>query len=532
MIPFLALLLCLAAASPATATAAAAQPATGLSVPAEATLDFWVRETMRLVHEGRPGEAAFLTEGLMEMAPDDPRPYLVRARVMREALSDQNNVRESLKPQSEEIHWVLDQCIDRAQRILDRDPDSLHGLLYRGWGKMFKAQLHTLAFEYWSAGGAARSGKKDLDRVLERDPGQGDALMVIGTYEYFADTLPGIMRIASLLLRIPRGDRLLGLETLERAGRSDGYSRVDAEGLRGGALFGFDGALETALPLFERLSCEYPTNPRFVEPIGLLGLFFPKRLGHDLPLLEDTVRAADASPDPEIRNVADRVRLYQALTQLLSGRIDEARVNLEILRKKGVAQPDWFPADIHRILVDVHLMLGDRDRALAVLQGLDARQREDRDLAVELRFLEHDDGRAAAGKTEVATLRRIQPIVRALYEGRLSEAERGLEPLATSSEPFVAFYRGELLTLQGRDEAAIAQYAKLTGSELPERWRLFRYFARLRLAEAAARLGDAEKAASVLGEALDSYPTRDLLRHVTKARRRWYDNGWYRAPES
>ncbi|MGH2571040.1 MAG: tetratricopeptide repeat protein [bacterium] len=532
MIPILVPLLCLAAAGPVAAEPAAPPPPTGLSAQAEATLDFWIREAMRLVHEGRPGEAALVAEWLIDMAPDDPRPWLVKARVMREAISDQNNVRESLKPQSEEIHWMLDQCIDRSQRILDRDPDSLHGLLYRGWGKMFKAQLHTLAFEWWSAGRAAKAGKKDLDRVLERDPGQGDALMVVGTYEYFADTLPGIMRIASVLLRIPRGNRLLGLALLERAGRSDGYSRADAEGLRGGALFGFDGALETALTLFERLSCEYPTNPRFVEPIGLLGLFFPERLGHDLPLLESTVRAADASPDPEIRNVADRVRLYQALTELFSGRIDEARVNLEILRKKASTQPDWLPSDIHRILVDVHLMLGDRDRALAVLQGLNARQREDRDLAAELRFLENDGGRAAAGKTEVATLRRVQPIARALYEGRLSEAERGLEPLATSSEPFVAFYRGELLTLQGRDEAAIAQYAKLAGSELPERWRLFRYFARLRLAEACARLGDADKAASVLGEALDSYPTRDLLRHVTKARRRWYENGWHHAPES
>src|SRR5262245_16863828 len=104
MIPALALFLCLAAAGPATGAPGAPAPDTGLSTEAEATLDFWIREAMRLVHEGRPGEAAFVTEWLMEMAPDDPRPYLVRARVMREALSDQNNYRESLKAPSEEIH--------------------------------------------------------------------------------------------------------------------------------------------------------------------------------------------------------------------------------------------------------------------------------------------------------------------------------------------------------------------------------------------------------------------------------------------
>jgi hypothetical protein len=149
-----------------------------------------------------------------------------------------------------------------------------------------------------------------------------------------------------------------------------------------------------------------------------------------------------------------------------------------------------------------------------------------------MRFLDEDAARAAAGRTEVATLRSVQPIARALYEGRLAEAEQGLASLGTASEPFVAFYRGELLTMRGQDEAAIREYAKLVENELPERFRLFRYFARLRLAEAHARRGDSEKAADALGDAMDSYPTRDLLRHVTRARKRWYDNGWNHTPES
>jgi tetratricopeptide (TPR) repeat protein len=498
---------------------------TGRPMDLEARIDAWVRDAMRLLHEGRPEEADQVAERLIRAAPEDPRAYLVQARVLREGVSDQNHARDSLKPQVASIHSVLEQCIALADEILDRDPDSPQGLLYRGWGKMFKAQLHALAFESWSAGRTAKSGKKDLDELLKHDPDNGDALMILGTYKYFADTLPAVMRFASFLLRIPGGDREEGLSLLERAGQSGGYLRQDAEGIRGFALFGFEGALERALPIFEDLSREYPTNPRFVEPIGLLALFFPERLTDDRDQLENAIRVGDESSDSRLRNVADRIRLYLALIELLSGRIDAARANLEVLHRNAPAEPDWLPPDIYRILVDVHLMLGETDRALALYHELDPERSEDANVEKPLRFVTKEDaGQIASDPSEVETLRKVEPIARALYDGRIAEAEDALHSLGSIDEPIVSFYRGELFTLQGRDAEAITEYRKLTEVQLPERWRLYRYFSRIRLAESLVREGDPERAANVLGDAADSYPIHDLLRHVTQARKRYFEN--------
>jgi len=485
--------------------------ATGLPAELEAQTDAWMRETMTLLAEGHPERAERVVQRMLDAAPGDPRPYLMKARVMREQVSDQNHVRESLKPQLVGIHEVLENCIALSEEILERDPESEHGLLYRGWGKMFKAQLHALAFEKWSAGRTAKSGKGDLDEVLERDPDQGDALMVIGTYKYFAATLPAFAKIASWLLRIPGGDRQEGLAILERACASDAYSRDDARGLRGLALFGFEGAFEEAMPVFESLAADYPQNPRFVEPIALMSLLDPGRLGRDRVLFEDAMRASAASPVGQLRNIGDRILLYVALTELFSGHIDDARASLEILRRRDPAEPDWLPGDIRQFLAHVELMLGNRDRAFSI----------DADLDPDVR---------ASEPAEVETLRKIQPIARDLYAGRLDEADAGLRALGPRNEPFVAFLGGELLTLQGRDEEALVEYERLTTADLPERWHLWQYFARLRAAEAYGRLGDPDHAKELLDAALDSHPTKDLLKHVTLGRKRWFEHADERAP--
>jgi tetratricopeptide (TPR) repeat protein len=391
---------------------------------------------------------------------------------------------------------------------------------------LFKAQLHALAFEHWSAGRTAKAGKRDLDLVLARDPDNDDAIMVVGTYMYFADSLPRVLRLASLLLRIPGGDRKRGIEWLGKAGRGDGYTRDDARGMLGGALFGFEGALEDALPIFEGLSRDYPENPRLLEPVALLELFFPERTGAALPRMRAAVEIGERSSDPRIRNLGARVRFYEALTEVLSGEVDLARENLETLHAVRPEEPDWFAADIYRNLADIYLLLGEGARAKALHAELDPNDSKDQLIEELLRFLRDEEGgpdAAVASASEVELLRAVQPAARALSKRDLPEASRILDSLP-GEDAIVAFYRAELEVLSGRPNAAIPHYRKLDRDDLPERMRLFRYVARLRLAQVIAESGDYEHSAEVLQRAIESFELRDLMRHVTKARRRYFEN--------
>jgi hypothetical protein len=188
-------------------TAPAAGLATGLlSKEDEAKLNEGFLETMDLIYAGRIVEATRRVDEIVALAPEDPRPYLLKARLLREYISEQDNSRDNVKPQVAPILAVLDVALAKSEAILAKDRDSLAGRLYRGWTKMFRGQLHELAFEHWSAGRSAKGGKSDLDEVLRRDPQNPDARMIMGTYLYFADLLPGVLKVASFLLRIPGGD--------------------------------------------------------------------------------------------------------------------------------------------------------------------------------------------------------------------------------------------------------------------------------------------------------------------------------------
>ena len=253
-------------------------------------------EAMDLIYQGRLEDADRLVDAMLKAAPEDPRPYFMRARVLRERVSEQNASRSSLKPQMKSIHKVLDQCIEVSGKILEHDPNSKLGLLYRGWGRMFKGQLHALAFEHWSAGSQAKIGKKDIDRVLELDPGSTEAHMILGTYYYFAGILPSTLKLASLVLGIPKGDRGRGIEYLQYAADREGLARYDALGILGAALFGFEGRLEDAIPAFDTLNVRYPDNARLVEPLALIDLFMPARLGRSRRAVQSRDRGRRSQP--------------------------------------------------------------------------------------------------------------------------------------------------------------------------------------------------------------------------------------------
>ncbi|MFN8178900.1 MAG: hypothetical protein U0167_13305 [bacterium] len=489
---------------------------TGLLSPdVEQKISAGFLDTMALVYQGRIVEASARVKELLALAPEDPRPYLLQARVLREYVSEQDNTRENVKPQIAPILGVLDTAKKKSEAILEKDPESVAGHLYRGWANMFRGQLHELAFEHWSAGRAAKAGKSDLDQVLARDPHNPDALMITGTYLYFADLLPGVLKLASFLLRVPGGDREQGLEDLKLAEAVPSYSQYDARGMRGAILFGFEGRLEDARDLFDAFDRQFPDNPRLVEPLAMIDLWFANRIGSGLARVERVVQANEHGPDPLSRELAARLRLYQACMQILSGRVEEGRESLALLHRDNPGRPDWFRPVVDLYLCDTDLLLGEREKAAAVLKDA----AKDSDLEKLLAYAQTDG--AVASAEDVDTLRRLQPVARAIYEGRLDEAESSLRDFPPAS-PFVVFYQAEILQLRGRSREALPHYERLLAPAVPSRCRLFVRIARLRAAEIHASLGEWEAAAAAFEDEIEKYDVKDMLRHVVRARQRYF----------
>jgi tetratricopeptide (TPR) repeat protein len=490
--------------------------ATGLLPPeAEAQLDRRMREGVDLLYRGRLIEAARLADDAVRETPQDPRSYLLRARVLREELSDLNEGQEVVQRQALPMHAALDQAIAAADRMLDHDPKSLPARLYRGWAHLFKAQLHTLSGEYWRAGRQAKRGKEDLDVVLDVDPQNADAQGVLGTYLYFGDILPGVVKVARTLARVPGGDRERGLQALRFASLHDGYDRLDARTVLAVIYFAFEGRFEDAAPLFESLVADFPDNARFLEPLSVLDLLLPQRGEADLARAAHAVDVNAARPEDWNHALGMRLSYYQALLALVQGRWDEARTRLEALHRASPREPDWMLRAANLSLVQLDLLSGERAAAERVVDGVG-----DADVRHRLEFARQPGAEAPSAEAEAS--RRAESVARPLYSGHLAEAASALATLDGLGSPLLDFYRGDVAFLQGNRQKALPLFRDLYTRRLPERWRMFRYLAQMRAAEIQGALGDDKAAARTLGRALELYEDRDLLRHLIKARRRYF----------
>lgn len=492
---------------------------TGQHPPAlEAQVDSWYLEAMEAIYQGRPSEADRIATAMERAVPEDPRPYLLRARILRLDLPDQNEDRDGIGAKAEAIKRACEQALATSDAILKRDPTSLAGHLYRGWASMFLAQVHALSNEYWGAGRKAAAGKSDLDYVLAGDPGNPDALLVQGVYLYFADILPGMVKFARVFLRVPGGHRERGLEYIAAAAARQGYTQLDAKTLQAVVLFGFEGRLEEARMLFDAVLEPYPDNARLVEPVAVISFWFPPEMDAVRRRTEETVQVVSNSPEQGERNVAARLQFYLGLQEFLTGRMQAARERLETLSRNLPADPDWLEADVLRCLVDLDRIAGEDEVASSRLAALPEKSALRSRL---YRVLQEP----APREEERRNLLALQGDLQEMYAGTTDAAASALAGLQEQNSPPLDFYRGELELLRDRPEAAEPYFTRLTQTKGDGCWSLFRYVAYLRLAEIQGGSGHFSAAASTLQKAMDSREQRDLLRHVTRARKRYYENG-------
>jgi tetratricopeptide (TPR) repeat protein len=104
-----------------------------------------------------------------------------------------------------------------------------------------------------------KNGNALLHRALAYDPTLTDAYMGIGIYDYFTDTLKGVVGALSHLLI--HGDRKRGLEELQRAIDQSQHARVESMIFLIEIYTSEENTPEKALPLTQQLHKEFPTSP-------------------------------------------------------------------------------------------------------------------------------------------------------------------------------------------------------------------------------------------------------------------------------
>jgi tetratricopeptide (TPR) repeat protein len=475
---------------------------------------------MDLVYMSRPDSALALIEARRAEDPEDPFVLLLKTKVLRERLNDEDNNKELVRRSAESIHALLDSAIALSSEALRRDASDARQYYYRGYCWLNKAQLHVLARSYWAAGRTAARGKDDLERYLKTHPDDPDAQGVLGAFLYFADAIPRYVRFVAKLLFIPTGDREKGLTMMRYAATHDGLFSTDWRFVLAAIDMVFDGNFERGTEEFIRLLDEFPHYTRLAEPLAVVAPLYPTRTA-ELRRIAERALDTHLTLDPEHVDwsLVKRMRLLNAFTDSYFGRPREALEEYAALAADPPRHPDWVPAIA--LLNRGYLLqkLGGRDEARRSFETVRANPRSAyyhrvcetmlATLDLPLKAWEADD----------------LGFVAAIYEGAHTDAAARLRFYAEKYGEDAAydFYAGDLAALSGDTAAARTAYEEALSRAEAGGDQIYQLFAAARLAELLGSEGRYDKAREYLKRARGYCYANYLLRFLLESRERFYD---------
>ena len=154
-------------------------------------------------------------------------------------------------------------AIAEAERLTRAEPDRAEAWFYLGAAYGVRAQWRVHRGERLAAARDGKRIKESLERALALDPAMHDAEFGVGIYRYYADVAPAALRLLRWLLLMPGGNRVEGLQQLERAASQGLLVRGEAQFQIHTLYLWYESKSRAALEIIRSLQGRYPRNPLF-----------------------------------------------------------------------------------------------------------------------------------------------------------------------------------------------------------------------------------------------------------------------------
>ena len=155
------------------------------------------------------------------------------------------------------------EAIAEAERMTKAEPNRAEAWFYLGAAYGVRAQWRVHRVERLAAARDGTRIKESLERALALDPAMHDAEFGIGMYRYYADVAPAVLRFLRWLLLLPGGNRVEGLQQLERAATQGQLVGGEAQFQIHVLYLWYENKFREALELVKGLQRRYPRNPLF-----------------------------------------------------------------------------------------------------------------------------------------------------------------------------------------------------------------------------------------------------------------------------
>src|SRR5262252_5995278 len=230
-----------------------------LSAPAlydDSAADALVRSAMESSYALNLNEARAAARELQEKYPDHPAGFLIDAETYWwEAQTDPGNTK--IENNYYRAQTLAQQKAEKALQAAKYYKPELLAYLASAYGSYARFQV-TQKDGYLSA---LRAGLKAHDYAMQTyalDKNYYDIYVGLGAFNYFAGTLPGVIKPFARLFGA-KGDKNLGVEQFQIAMEKARYSRTEARIVYYSALLS-NKEYAAAFPLLEQLVVDYPDN--------------------------------------------------------------------------------------------------------------------------------------------------------------------------------------------------------------------------------------------------------------------------------
>jgi tetratricopeptide (TPR) repeat protein len=159
----------------------------------------------------------------------------------------------------DEVKALAAKALGMEEKRLDANPNDAGALYSRGVTRAEFATYTALIEHAWfSALRNAVGARRDHERVLELDPHDVDAKLIVGAHNYVVGNLPWGVKAASSMVGLG-GNKEKGLDYLHDAAASNGETRVDAKILLA-VFLRRERRFDESLQLIRSLEPQYPHN--------------------------------------------------------------------------------------------------------------------------------------------------------------------------------------------------------------------------------------------------------------------------------
>ncbi|MGD1007358.1 MAG: tetratricopeptide repeat protein [Ignavibacteriaceae bacterium] len=269
----------------------------------------------------------------------------------------------------------LEDVIYQCDGILDKDPDNVDALFFKGGSIGFRGRLRAFRDSWIKAADDGRLALPIVEHAYKIDPKNIDVLLGFGIYDYYAAVIPDqFPLVRPLMIFFPPGDKKKGIEELTNVALHGKYAKYESRYFLMTLNFSYDDNPFKAEEWAKMLTNDFPNNPIFERWRGRIaaksGDYFDAN-----EIFKDVLYKADKSFYGYNNYNAKREAAYYIGYQFrLSNKLDSAKILFEMCVKYSQqidkSETSGFQINSYLYLGMIADELGSRNEAVAYYKKL------------------------------------------------------------------------------------------------------------------------------------------------------------------